>query len=42
LTGRFTGTSQPGSYNLVITAKGSSSNRISRFVRKALVSVIVK
>jgi hypothetical protein len=41
LSGRFLGTAEPGSYNLVVTASGTSSAD-ARFVRKELVSVLVR
>jgi len=42
LTGKFRKTQQPGSYNVVVTASGTSPISDTRFVRKELVSVLVK
>jgi subtilisin family serine protease len=42
LTGSFTNTNQQGSYNVVVTVNGASPVSKTRFVRKELVSVLVK
>ena len=42
LLGQFKKTQQRGSYNVVITANGTSSVSNTRFVRKDLISVLVK
>jgi hypothetical protein len=42
LTGQFKNTKQQGSYNVVVTANGTSPISNTRFVRTELVSVLVK
>jgi subtilisin family serine protease len=42
LNGQFNNTSQEGSYNLVVTASGISPFSNTRFVRKNLISVLVR
>lgn len=42
LAGQFKNTQQRGSYNIVVTANGTSPVSNTRFVRKELVSVLVK
>ena len=42
LTGKFRNTQQQGSYNVVVTASGTSPVSDTRFVRKELVSVLVR
>jgi len=42
LVGQFNNTKQQGSYNVVLTANGTSPISRTRFVRKELVSVLVK
>lgn len=42
LVGQFTDTREPGSYNVVVNASGTSPVSGTRFVRKTLVSVLVK
>ena len=42
LKGQFKNTKQQGSYNVVVTATGTSPISNTRFVRKGLVSVLVK
>jgi hypothetical protein len=42
LAGRFTASQQPGSYNVVATARGRAASCNSRFVRKELVTVLVR
>lgn len=42
LTGRFTDTRQAGSYNIVVTVDGALPASNTRFVRKELVSVLVR
>jgi hypothetical protein len=42
IAGRFTNTKQQGSYNVVVTVNGASPISRTRFVRKELISVLVK
>lgn len=42
LVGQFRGTQQPGSYNVIVNVEGISPSSNTRFVRKELVSVLVR
>ncbi|MCK4806499.1 MAG: S8 family serine peptidase, partial [Candidatus Aegiribacteria sp.] len=42
MTGRFTNTRQQGSYNVIVTATGISPVSNTRFVRKEMVSVLIR